>query len=103
MTATQDQPPRLSGWCSPTDQYHTGCRRWETCECPGDPDQHGANVRQRVSRPAEVPILATRGRPGIDGNPPDVSQDVSEAVRPAERRTAIPGDLLALLETQESA
>jgi hypothetical protein len=24
---------RLSGWCSPTDQYHDGCRS-PRCECP---------------------------------------------------------------------
>ena len=28
-----DERPRLSGWCSPTDQYHDGCR--VPCECPG--------------------------------------------------------------------
>lgn len=40
---SDDRPPRLSGWCSPTDQYHKDCKS-STCECSNDPANHGRNA-----------------------------------------------------------
>ena len=39
----------LSGWCSPTDQYHKGCTS-KTCECPN----HKKKIRKVRPKKKEI-------------------------------------------------
>lgn len=44
---SDDRPPRLSGWCSPTDQYHDGCLS-ASCECPRHADADSLVAQGKV-------------------------------------------------------